>query len=410
MIRSERMHGFTLEYGPNVLVERSDLKDILYELNLSDQVSYPRIARYGQYVWYRGQPRKVPSGALEFLTTPLVKLSAKVALPLKLALPGVLPGGSDDFSVYDFFSALVGGQAVEAVMDPVLKGIYGGDVRRLSARTLFPGLWQAARSKRSVIGYMRQRKGGGKPPILVIQGGMQRLVEELWRAVKPHVNFVTGRAERIVPLEGARFRVNLASAGSIEVDGCLVSVAGRSAAPLVAHLDERLADSLEGLESASLTVVHLAVPRSEPLIKDAFGVLFPGGMPEHLLGVMFNSEIFPHVAPADSHLLTVVLGGAQAKGQTFNERELRQALPKLLNKLLGIRDVRWLSMVEWPSAIPQLVVGHHNLVEQLDSCEREHPGIVFAGVDRGGVGVSDRIRIAREATKRFRKARVETVA
>jgi oxygen-dependent protoporphyrinogen oxidase len=180
-------------------------------------------------------------------------------------------------------------------------------------------------------------------------------------------------------------------------------------APLVAALNEELADSLINVRYATLAVAHLCVARDQPLIPEAFGVLFSGGMPEDLLGVMFNSLIFPHVAPQDKHVLTVVLGGAQAGERVFDEATLRARLPGLLRQLLGISDAKWLSMTQWPMAIPQFAVGHHRLVSQLDYCEHAVPGIVFAGVDRGGVGVSDRIRIAKESIKRFRRVRVETV-
>jgi oxygen-dependent protoporphyrinogen oxidase len=178
---------------------------------------------------------------------------------------------------------------------------------------------------------------------------------------------------------------------------------------LVGFLNEDLANALTNVKYAGLSVVHVRVPRSEPLIPDAFGVLFPGGMPENLLGVMFNSQIFPHMAPSNEHLLTVVLGGAQAGECTYDEASLKQRLPELLRTLLGIANVRWVSMTQWPAAIPQLEVGHHKLVKLLDQCEHDYPGIVFAGVDRGGIGVSDRIRLAKEACKRFRRVRVETV-
>jgi protoporphyrinogen oxidase len=84
-------------------------------------------------------------------------------------------------------------------------------------------------------------------------------------------------------------------------------------------------------------------------------------------------------------------------------------LPALLRELLGIGGIEFLNMVRWNGAIPQFSKGHYKVVEALDACEHDFPGIVFASVDRGGVGVSDRIRIAREAVKRFRKVRVETV-
>jgi len=132
-------------------------------------------------------------------------------------------------------------------------------------------------------------------------------------------------------------------------------------------------------------------------------------MPLDLLGVMFNSLIFPHVAPPDRHVITVMLGGAQAGERELLESEVRAELPKLLHTLLGIGGVEFLNMVRWNEAIPQFSKGHYKVVEALDACEHDFPGVVFASVDRGGVGVSDRIRIAQEAVRRFRKVRVETV-
>jgi protoporphyrinogen oxidase len=125
---------------------------------------------------------------------------------------------------------------------------------------------------------------------------------------------------------------------------------------------------------------------------------------------MFNSQLFPHVAPPDSHVLTVIVGGAQAGDDLPNEVILRMRIPQLLAEFLGLGSARWLGICHWQGVIPQLAVGHYKIVEALDACEDACKGIVFAGVDRGGVGVSDRIRIAREAVRRFRRVRVETVS
>jgi oxygen-dependent protoporphyrinogen oxidase len=408
MIRSVQKEGFTLECGPNVLVERPDLKSVLETLKLTDDVCYPAVNPYGQYVWYRKRARKVPSSVGQFIFSPLFGALNKVLLPYRAFVPGVLPGDNDDRSVLSFFGPLLGEEVVHNLLDPVLKGIYGGDVDDLSARQIFPGLWQAAKEGKSVVEYMRSRPSKGKPPILVVRGGIQRISDELWHAVENFVSFVPRRVARIVPLAQQRFRLNFHEGDSLEVDGCIVTTAAANSAQLVTQIDERLSADLSRVRVAGLSVVHLKVPRTQKLIPAAFGVLFPGGMPEDLLGVMFNSLIFPHVAPAQYHLLTVVLGGVQAHGRARNEQELRTRIPVLLKQLLGIREVEWLLMTEWPKAIPQLAVGYHKLVEQLDECEKRSPGLVFAGIDRGGVGVSDRIRIACEAVKRFRRVRVET--
>jgi protoporphyrinogen oxidase len=128
-------------------------------------------------------------------------------------------------------------------------------------------------------------------------------------------------------------------------------------------------------------------------------------MPENLLGVMFNSLIFPHVAPLDKHILTVIVGGAQAGHERPDEVRLREQVPLLLERYLGVVSADCLQITQWPGAIPQLVVGHHKLVAEFDRVEAANPGLAFVGVDRGGIGVSDRVRLAKSGVERIRTAK-----
>jgi oxygen-dependent protoporphyrinogen oxidase len=163
MIRTLSLDGFTLEQGPNVLVERAAMAELLSDLGIKDKVRYPAINPYGQFVWCRGRPMKVPSGLLEFLASPLFSWSTKLALPYRLCKRGLLKPKAEDLSVLAFFTPLLGERSVRDVLDPVLKGIYGGDVEELSARMIFPGLWEAATQGLSLIGYMRRRPRGARP-------------------------------------------------------------------------------------------------------------------------------------------------------------------------------------------------------------------------------------------------------
>ena len=397
MIRSAPQDGFTCEQGPNVLVERPDITQLLDELKLSSEVRYPSVTPYGQYVWFRNKPVKVPSGLSELITTPLFSCATKLKLPLRLLRSALLKPASDDLSVLRFFAPLLGEDSTKCLLDPVLKGIYGGDVEQLSARSIFPGLWSAAVEGRSMLGYMRSRSKVKKPAIMVIKGGIQRLTDAIATALSGKIELCSERVLKILPASSGGFELRCSAGSSFEVKQCIVTTAGRASASMVQELEPSLAQMLAGMQFAGLTVVHLAVDRREPLLRDAFGVLFPGAMPENLLGVMFNSQIFPHVAPADKHIMTVMLGGAQAGEGSPDEARLREVLPRLLQELLKIGGIQWLGSYTWERAIPQLVVGHHRIVSAINECEGRRPGLVFAGVDRGGVGVSDRIKISREA-------------
>jgi oxygen-dependent protoporphyrinogen oxidase len=355
---------------------------------------------------------QVPSGLKELILSPLFSLSTKLLLPFRLLKPGLLKPSADDVSVLEFFAPLIGEQTARDMLDPVLKGIYGGDVAQLSARTIFPGLWDAAVQGLSLFGYMRRRSGSGKPSIMVIQGGTQTVTDVLADRLLGKIERLHARVDRIEKLSTRGYRLLCSDGVAVDVDACVVTTAGASLAGMIEGVNKELSSIVKRQQYASLSVIHLSVPRSEKLIKDAFGVLFHGGMPDDLLGVMFNSQLFPHVAPPDRHILTVIVGGAQAGTRETPEAELRDRLPKQLSNLLGISSIEWISLTRWREAIPQLKVGHHKVVAAFDAVEAAHPGLVFAGVDRGGVGVTDRVRLAREAVERVhqRVAECKSVA
>jgi len=401
MIRSQCAGGFTLEQGPSVLVERPEIAALIDELGLRERVRYPVVEPYGQYVWFRNHACKVPAGAAELMGSRLFSLRTKCALPYRLFKKGLLKSASDDLSVLNFFSPLLGVEAAYALLDPVLKGIYGGDVSRLSARTIFPGLWQAGMSGDSIIGYLRKRPQRGKPRIFVLEGGIQSLSDRLYESVRGRAQFISARVESVAR-HGGGFDLRYEGGGALHADQCIITTAGARTASLIRRMHPELSDSLSRMQFANLSVAHCAVDRAQSLIPNAFGVLFPGGMSDNLLGVMFNSSIFPHVAPPSKHLLTVVLGGAQAGDAMPSDEQLRVRVPELLAQFLRLSNVEWLGSYGWQGAIPQLQVGHHHVVKALDNAEADSCGLVFCGVDRGGVGVSDRLRVAREAVARLR--------
>jgi oxygen-dependent protoporphyrinogen oxidase len=405
MLRSIQRDGFTLEAGPNVLVERPDVVQLFQELGMTDDVCYPAVQPYGQFVWCGDKACKVPSGFSELIRSSLFPWSVKLALPVRLLLPGLIKPKAEDVSILEFFTPLIGAQVTKNLLDPVLKGIYGGDVARLSARSIFPGLWSAAVQGLSLLGYMRQRPRGGKPAIFVVRGGIQRIAEALWARIKDNVDLISARADSVSRGEGGGYVIRCSNGAEVAVKSCIVTSAGAGLARLVSELDRDLSSYVSTQQYASLTVVHLSVPRREPLIRDAFGILFPGGMPENLLGVMFNSLIFPHVAPLDKHILTVIVGGAQAGHERPDEVRLREQVPLLLERYLGVVSADCLQITQWPGAIPQLVVGHHKLVAEFDRVEAANPGLAFVGVDRGGIGVSDRVRLAKSGVERIRTAK-----
>ena len=66
-----------------------------------------------------------------------------------------------------------------------------------------------------------------------------------------------------------------------------------------------------------------------------------------------------------------------------------------LKELLGLQErPDHQVLFRWPRAIPQYQVGHQRLMEAVDACEREHPGLYLGGNFRGGISVADCVKSA----------------
>jgi len=379
-----------MEQGPNVFIERPHLMSLIRDLGLESQIRYPVIERYKQYVWWNGAPHVVPKGPLQFVMSRLFSFTEKCRIISAARTPGILAPQGEDESVATFFGRLIGRNGTERVLDPVLKGIYGGEVDVLSARSIFPSLWQEAQKGASMMGIMKSKKGKGiKPKIFTLEGGNARLVERILEAL-PQERLKSEKVEALEPSEHG-FRVRTGR-GEVEAREVYIATSGQATAGYLRSLDDHLCESLNTLSYSPIVVVHCACPASVPLPSDGFGVLF-SKEESGLLGIMFNSRLFPHMAPTGKHLLTLCFGGAAHKeiGQC-SDQELSARVTRELSSKLGIAENEVLQITRWPSAIPQYGLHHFRTVQQMEELEERHKGLHFIGVDRGGVGVPDRVR------------------
>ncbi len=400
VIKTHVQHGYTLELGPNVLVDKGELGALLADLDLQNQIIYPRVARYRQLVWTSSGIYEVPKSFTAFCRTPLLTLGDKLKLPFRFLRPGLLRPRNGDESVREFFSKLLSRRALESIVDPVLKGIYGGDIERLSARSLFPGLWASASQGDSLREYLRQRRAqrrcAGAPKIFVLRHGMTSLVNALQARLEKTVQLVREPVQEL-RREGGEFIVQSFSQ-TVSSEQVVIATSGGHTGRYLKTLLPQLAVRFNDIEYASLAVVHAAIDREKlytnPLFRDAFGILFPAGLEDGVLGVMFNSELFPHVAPPGKHLLTICLGGREhPELADVSLEKLRERSQVILEKFLGIKNAEMLSAHVWPKAIPQYDVGHFRHIEAMKVAEQQLSGLLFLGVDHGGVGVPDRVTV-----------------
>ncbi len=406
LIRSSQVGGYLVEQGPNVLLGRPALLDLISRLGLIEQIAWPTIPHYRQYIWDGIRPVSVPRGLWALMKSPLATLREKGEILRGLISPRMLSQGRSagdtvDASVVDFLAPVMGERIIRSIADTTLKGIYGGTVERLSARSLFPGLWEAAQGGSSLLGYMYAKQGasGGPPKILSLIGGNATLPRRLENDLASHL---VRSAVTSITRSDNKFVLGTALGEEWAARAVVVACPGGAASQIIRSIDEGAATALASVRRAPLVVVHLAAPRSGGALPEkGFGVLFPRGEPSRLLGVMFNSVLFPHQAPRDGHLLTVCLGGVEGEDiLDEDEGHLVGRVVTLIERRLGLSGLSPLLVTRWPGAIPQYEVGHWRVCDAIGAMEQRVEGFRFGGADRGGIGVADRVseglRIAKE--------------
>lgn len=174
-------------------------------------------------------------------------------------------------------------------------------------------------------------------------------------------------------------------------DGVVLAVPAHALAglPLPVELKVQLAP-LGKIEYPPLSVVTLGFSRQgigHPL--DGFGALVPAVERFSVLGVLFNSTLFPQRAPTGQVLLTVFVGGARQPDLAgLPDEELVARVLTDLEKLLAASTPPvFQKVLRWPRAVPQYNLDHGAMLAAMEAAERAWPGLALAGSYRGGVSV-----------------------
>jgi oxygen-dependent protoporphyrinogen oxidase len=424
-IRTERLGGFVIDGGPDAWVAaKPHATELCRELGLGDRLIETTERNRRVYVRRRGALHPLPEGlvltvptrVIPFAQTPLLSWPAKARMSLDLVIPR--RAGGEDESIAHFVRRRLGREALERLAEPLLGGIYAGDVGALSVRSTFPQLVELEERHGSMIAgalaQQRARSRGrrGPPPSAFhsLLGGVGELVDALARRVeragarirlKARVEAVTqGPAG---PEESPRLLVRVAGSGEpIPADDVVIALPAYAAADALSGLDLDIAAALRLVPYESTATVLLGYRRPDiPHPLDAVGVLVPRSEGRRAMALTFASSKWTGRAPEDAALLRVFLGGHHDPGVLAEPDDgLVTVARDEAAALLGVRTRPLLSRVfRFDRASAQPLVGHADRLRALRQRAARYAGLHFAGAAFEGVGIPDCIRQAAEVAR-----------
>lgn len=377
---------------------------LIEELGLQADIIAGSKASRRRFIYTRQQLQPLPQGPLSFLFSPLAR-----PLIRPLLREWWKPRGTEEESIDSFFKRRLGSYAAEMFIDPLVAGIFAGDSSQLSMNACFPQIYQWEQEHGSILkGMLRSKRPTAqhksafvdawrKQGIFSLRRGMQQLVDTLRTRVDADVRLGCEAASLEAVPEGVV--VHTACGERIEADQVIACLP----APALARLLPSSETWFPSQRMASVAVVCCGY-REHVLAHKGFGYLIPSSERERLLGVVWDSSVFPeHNQSRGETRLTCMIGGEHMADFASQSADDFIAMAREgLERHLGIaRQPDAVTIKLATHAIPQYTLGHTQRVAQATlGLQQYFPRIALLGNSYHGVAVNDCIA---EAARLFER-------
>lgn len=400
-IKSAEIQGFTIEKGPNtVLVNNSEIRKLLDELNLADQViKADSLAIKNRYVLYNNTIEALPTSPISALKSPLIGWESL----LKILKEPFLSKKEEEESLANFIRRRLGNQVYKNFIYPFVTGIYAGDPEKLSINFTLKMLKELESKHGSIIkGLPKMMKANKskaeveqlpKEKIFTLKSGLQNLPKAIGKTFEDRLMLSTEILEIRKKDQGFEVTVRNSKGQeeSIQAQQIISTIPFQNLKSCCEFLNEEASLRSE-IEYVPAIVYHFGFKKSDiNLPKKGFGLLSREKETVPFLGILFNSQFFPHTATKDHELLTVITGGSKLRSlMSIHEEERRNLVLKSIKDLFSIQtDPVFENCTTWQDAIPQYNLGHQVMLDEINEFESKNPGMFLLGNYKDGISVSD---------------------
>jgi protoporphyrinogen/coproporphyrinogen III oxidase len=400
--------GRRVELGADAFLARGkEVVELCRELGLGPQLVSPAATQ--ARLWLRGALRPLPPGlGLGLPSRPLALVRGGI-----LTVPGALRAGLDlvlpatpvgpRTSVAELVERRFGRQVVENLVDPLLGGVYAGDVRRLGLREAMPELYAAARRGSVLRAGARRRPTPTGPTFYSLRDGLGELPNALLAAL-PAGSVSLGFPARSIERAGSGLAVT-GAAGHECYDAVVLAVPAPAASDLLAGALPAASERLRGIAYASVASVLLAFPRSALPAGLGSGFLVPRREGRLVSGCTLVSEKWPLGGDGPAVVRCSVGRFGDERWRALAEADLVDRVTGELKQALGISTAPEATCVTpWPQALPQYQPGHADAVAEIEREAAALPGLVLAGAAYRGIGIAACVADGEAAARRLLEA------
>ncbi|WP_394219895.1 protoporphyrinogen oxidase [Halobacillus trueperi] len=395
--------GFTIERGPDSFLARKESAGRLAkEVGLGDELVPNGTGQ--SYILVNGKLHKMPSGSFmgiptrvrPFLFSGLFSPVGKTRAALDLVKSKKTVEGDQSLGL--FFRRRLGNEVVENLIEPLLSGIYAGDIDRLSLQSTFPNFYELEQKYGSLIKGLRQtypmkkpKKGEKKPSMFrTLRNGLGSLVEAIENRLEPGTVQKGVKVDHIEKKAGG-YHLLLSDGTVKEADGVILAAPHYAVQRMLSQYD-----FLEPFKETNATsVANVAMAFDASAIKkdiDGTGFVVSRNSDFRITACTWTHKKWPHSTPEGKVLLRCYVGKpSDQEVVRKTDEEIEEIVLKDLNKTMNITAKPEFSVVtRWYDAMPQYTVGHKQRVNEItEQMEKDLPGVYLAGGSYRGIGLPD---------------------
>lgn len=399
-LHTEEVEGFRFEAGGNgFLTNKPDCLQLVADAGASALLLPSSDLARKRFI-YTDRLHRMPESGRLFARSKLLTLPQKLRMLGEFFVPPRRDGA--DESLREFGDRRLGAAFTSVFLDAMSAGIYGSTPDRISVKAAFPLIVALERDYGGLFRGMlakRKKEAGPGGVLTSTRGGISTMIRHLVGVTQAEWHY--GEPVQSVERSSSGFRLQTAQ-GATQVDRVVVCATSFAAAQMLQALDADIARRLASIEYSPIAVVGFGYRSLEQPL-DGFGLLTTTSSRQPILGVLWDSSIFPDRAPAGAKSLRAMIGG-QRNPDLVNQDDagLVQTARIGISNTMGLDQDPDVTFVKrWNRGIPSYAPGHVASVDALFARLENFPGLYLNCNAYRGIAMNDCARNSRELAERI---------
>lgn len=393
---------FIIERGADsFLARKKPAVELIKKLGLEDQLV--RNATGQAYVLVKNKLHHIPKGSYRgiptrmspYLKSPMFSITGKLRGTLDLIRSGEKV--KDDLSLGKLLRKRYGNEFVDHLIEPLLAGIYSGDIDQMSVQATLPELIDIANEYHSITKGLRKtlpqperNRKREQGAFYSLKNGLNILIEKLENVLSNEIELET-KVDHIEKKEN-HYHILLSNGTVYQADAICITTEHGAVQKMFPQY-EFIQETLEQIPTTSTANVALAY-HDDSFLADFKGTGFVVSRKSdtRITACTWTHKKWPTTTPKGKSLLRTYVGKPNDQEIIHkSDNEIIELVQEDLFKTMRVKtDPKFAVVTRWPNGRPQYTVNHVKRMNVFQTKLRMHlPNVYVAGSSYHGVGIPD---------------------